>query len=453
MHKPKKRAVKIYANSVKAKLPGTVSLLFSSILGWGVAVLLGVAGIFSARFFDFPNLLAAQATIGMFGLVGGLSHSILIKKAGGKVLWKQGLFISLVWALSCIGGVTPLFYTLGSSLKMAVLAFYSFAIFGAIGGVATAFMMRAFFENASSRDIVPCVIIWSFSFGFATIASDAAGDWLQIFMPELVAWSIVFLAMAIIIGGGGGYSIVQFLKEEKDERQAFETSMIDSKSSPQDKKLFYIPFLLFAPFYLNDFSNIFITDWHLWILIDYTTVKLFPFLILLWLIRNKKMQLSELGITTQSVIPFLTVFLIASLASLFIGPNGYLILKKLPGYPPLGGIPKIGTPMWNWIDLTFGLLMVGIFEELVFRGYMHAFLTRFTKRPLIIIGISAVAFGLIHWSGGFHKIVITSAIGALFMILYLRTRSLPAIMLAHFTFDFINFTNIIPRSIFSFIYD
>ena len=259
--------------------------------------------------------------------------------------------------------------------------------------------------------------------------------------------------MAIIIGCGGGYSIVQFLKEEKDERQAFETSMIDSKSSSQDKKLFYIPFLIFAPFYLNDFSNIFITDWHLWILIDYTTVKFFPFLIFLWLIRNKKMQLSELGITTQPAIPFLTIFLIASLASLFIGPNGYLILNKLPGYPPLGGIPKIGTPMWNWIDLTFGLLMVGIFEELVFRGYMHAFLTRFTKRPLIIVGISAIAFGLIHWSGGFHKIVTTSAIGTLFMILYLRTRSLPAIMLAHFTFDFINFTNIIPRSIFSFIYD
>ncbi len=447
------RAVKIYANSVKAKLPGAVSLLFRSILGWGVAVLLGVVGIFSARFFDFPNLLAAQVTIGMFGLVGGLSHSILIRTAGGKVSWKQGLFISLVWALSCIGGATPLFYTLGSSLEMAVLAFYSFAIFGAIGGVATAFVMRALFENASSRDIVPCVIIWSFSFGFATIASDASGDWLQNFMPELVAWSIVFLTMALVIGGGGGYSIIQFLKEENDKKQAFETSIIDFESSPQDKKIFYIPFLLFAPFYLNDFSNIFITDWRLWILIDYTTVKLFPFLILLWLIHSKKMQLSELGITSQPVISFLTVFLIASLASLFIGPNGYLILNELPGYPQLGGIPKIGTPMWNWIDLTFGLLMVGIFEELVFRGYMHAFLTRFTKHPLIIIGLSSIAFGLIHWSGGFHKVIVSSVIGALFMILYLRTRSLPAIMLAHFTFDFINFTNIIPRSIFSFIYD
>jgi len=93
--------------------------------------------------------------------------------------------------------------------------------------------------------------------------------------------------------------------------------------------------------------------------------------------------------------------------------------------------------------------MVGIFEELVFRGYLYTFITRYTRRPWIIIGISAIVFGFIHWSGGLHNVILTAVAGAVFMLLYLQTRSLPAIMLAHFVVDFIEFANIIPKSIFS----
>ncbi|MBW1766859.1 MAG: CPBP family intramembrane metalloprotease, partial [Deltaproteobacteria bacterium] len=68
----------------------------------------------------------------------------------------------------------------------------------------------------------------------------------------------------------------------------------------------------------------------------------------------------------------------------------------------------------------------------------------------VIIGISALAFGFIHWSGGFHMVILTSVIGAVFMALYLRTHSLPAIMLAHFVVNFIDFADVIPKSIFRF---
>jgi membrane protease YdiL (CAAX protease family) len=444
----------MFEDNARVKAHNTVALLSRSVLGWTVAVLFGVAAAFSTQSFGFPNMLAAQATIGIFGLAGGFSHSLLIRAAGGKVSWKQGLFLSIVWALSCIGGATPMFFTLGTPLKMAVLAFYSFAIFGALGGVVTAFMIRSLFDNAPSRDVIPCVLIWSFTFGLAAIASDALGEVLQTFLPALIAWSIAFGAMALIIGGGGGYSIVHFLlREGRDGMRAFERSRIDYKAPSKEKNKSYILvlILLTIPFYLNDFSNIYITDWRLWISIDYTTVKLFPFLVVLWLIRSKRMKPSEFGLTAQPVISFVTVFLIGTLAATFIDQNGYLILNKFPGYPPLDGMPKIESPLWNWIDLTVGLLIVGMFEELIFRGYLHRFLTRYTQRPLIIIGISAVAFGFIHWSGGFHKVMVTSAVGAVFMLLYLRTRSLPAIMLSHFAVNFIDFANLIPKSIFRFL--
>jgi membrane protease YdiL (CAAX protease family) len=209
--------------------------------------------------------------------------------------------------------------------------------------------------------------------------------------------------------------------------------------------------LLASPFYLNDFANMYVKNWRWWLFIDYVGVKLFPFLVVLWLIQSKKMRASEFGLTTQTIPSFLVVFLVVALVGTIIDQNGYQIVAKLPGYSPLGGMPAITNPVWNWIDLTFGLFMVGIFEELIFRGYMHTFISRYTKSSFAIVVISAVAFGLIHWSLGLHDVLITSTIGAVFMIAYLRTRSLPALMFAHFAVNFIDFAGIIPKSIFTFI--
>ena len=182
--------------------------------------------------------------------------------------------------------------------------------------------------------------------------------------------------------------------------------------------------------------------------LDYAGVKLIPFLVALWLIYSKKMRASEFGLITQSMPSFLVVFLIVALVGTVIDQNGYQLIAKLPGYPPLGGMPEITNPVWNWVDLTLGLLMVGIFEELIFRGFMHTFIRRYTENSFAIVVISSVAFGLIHWSLGLHVVVITSTIGAVFMMAYLRTRSQPAIMFAHFAINFIDCADVIPKSIF-----
>jgi membrane protease YdiL (CAAX protease family) len=209
--------------------------------------------------------------------------------------------------------------------------------------------------------------------------------------------------------------------------------------------------LLVSPFYLNDFASIFIRDWRLWLLIDYVGVKLFPFAVALWLIRGRKMRPAEFGLTTQSVPSFFAVFLVVALVGTVIDQNGYRLIATLPGYAALGGMPEITSPVWNWVDLTLGLLAVGIFEELVFRGFMRTFISRYTENAFAIVAISSVAFGLAHWSQGLHAVLITSIIGAVFMMAYLRTRSLPAIMLAHFAINFIDYAGVIPKAIFKLI--
>jgi membrane protease YdiL (CAAX protease family) len=209
--------------------------------------------------------------------------------------------------------------------------------------------------------------------------------------------------------------------------------------------------LLAGPFYLNDFASIFVEDWRLWLFIDYAGVKLFPLVVMSWLIRGGKMRPEEFGLTPQGLPSFLAAFLAAATIGTVIDQNGYRLIEALPGYLPLGGMPAIESPAWNWIDLTLGLLAVGIFEELVFRGFMHTFISRYTNNAVAIVTVSSVAFGLIHWSLGLHAVLVSAVIGAVFMMVYLRTRSLPAIMLAHFAVNFIDFAGVVPESIFKLV--
>lgn len=219
-----------------------------------------------------------------------------------------------------------------------------------------------------------------------------------------------------------------------------------------ENRLYALVLLLLAgPFYLNDFASIFIKDWRLWLLIDYVGVKLFPLLVTLWLLRSKKIRPDQFGLTIQPAPSFLLTFLVVALVGTVLDQNGYALIAKLPGYSPLGGMPEIQSPAWNWVDLTLGLVVVGVVEELVFRGFMHTFIRRYTTNPVALVAISSVAFGLIHWCLGLHAVLMTALISAFFMMAYIKTRSLPAIMLAHFVVNFIDFAGVVPKSLFKLV--
>jgi membrane protease YdiL (CAAX protease family) len=180
-------------------------------------------------------------------------------------------------------------------------------------------------------------------------------------------------------------------------------------------------------------------------------VKLYPLLLVAWLIKSGKTKHYEVGLNSQPPLSFFIVFVVTTLIGTILDQNAYKLIAKIHRFPALGAMPLITNPFWNWVDLTFGLLMVAIVEELVFRGYMFAAIREHTSsKPLIVI-ISSLAFGLIHWSGGLHVVFVTSLIGAVFMIFYIKTHFLPSIMLSHFVVNFIDFSGVIPKSIFQFM--
>jgi membrane protease YdiL (CAAX protease family) len=206
--------------------------------------------------------------------------------------------------------------------------------------------------------------------------------------------------------------------------------------------------LLVLPFYINDFSSIFIQDWRWWLGIDYVLVKLVPLAGAAWLIRTGQFSCQELGFRPQRVMTFIPWTIGLTMVCTLIDQNVYTLTSGMPGYPPLGGMPAITSPFWNWIDLTLGLALVGLCEELVFRGYLHTIFRQMALSPGMIIVMSSTAFGLAHWCLGLPSVLITGLIGALLMIAYMRTGSLYAMMLAHFLVNFIDFSGVIPKSIF-----
>ncbi|MDF1593184.1 MAG: CPBP family intramembrane metalloprotease [Desulfobacterales bacterium] len=432
---------------------GLTVFFLRSVLGWLFAMLFGAAGLVAARLFNLAALPAALWTLGLFGLAGGAALARLLHSSSGQVHRYQYLRLAVIWALCAIGGAFPLFFTMGTRPEMAIRTFYSFAAFGAMGGALTAGMFRSIFRHYSKNDLLPSTLIWSLSFGLAAVTGDAAGEWLQGLLPSSLAWPIAIVMMTIIMGFGSGWSLLQFFKSDQGGWRALQMSTLDDASPGSGQKLRFpwVLIILCLPFYLNDLSNIFIKDWRWWLFIDYASVKLFPFLVILYLIRKNILRLNNIiGPWRPSVVSFLPVVVVAALTVLFIEQNGPLHLKKLFPNNPLGSIPEISKPLWKWIDLSTGLLMVGIFEEVVFRGHLLMFLRQYTCRPTVFILFSAVTFGLIHWSGGLHQIILASAAGAVFMLLYLRTYSLPAVIMSHFIVNFVNLAGVIPPSLFSF---
>ncbi|OGR33086.1 MAG: hypothetical protein A2091_02690 [Desulfuromonadales bacterium GWD2_61_12] len=219
----------------------------------------------------------------------------------------------------------------------------------------------------------------------------------------------------------------------------------------QNRFYLLVLLMLAGPFFLNDFANIFVKGWQLWLSIDYLFTKLLPGMVIIFLLLRRRLELVDFGLLPQTVPTLLVGFVVASSIAIFIDQNAYTMIADFPGYRPIGGIPVITNTFWQWFDLTIGLLLVGLFEELVFRGYMFTVISRYTRNPCVIVGISAVVFGLIHWSLGLHAVLITTLIGAVFMMAYLWTRSLPAIMLAHFLVNFIDFAGVVPKSLFRLI--
>ncbi len=98
--------------------------------------------------------------------------------------------------------------------------------------------------------------------------------------------------------------------------------------------------------------------------------------------------------------------------------------------------PPIDSKWLNAFDLSLGLALTAVVEELGFRRIgLLALPGSFVQR----LWASSLLFGLIHWGQGYGHVAIATLVGLAFGYVYARTGSLVLVILAHYAVDLILF--------------
>jgi hypothetical protein len=114
------------------------------------------------------------------------------------------------------------------------------------------------------------------------------------------------------------------------------------------------------------------------------------------------------------------------------------------------GAAAIGYLTWQpkWVALfavwaPVNLFFVCLSEEAVFRGFIQRELSAALRGSAggnaIAIVVSSGLFGLAHFGGGVSYVVLATAAGLGYAIVYQRTRSIEMAMLAHFALNTVHF--------------
>ncbi|WP_031484820.1 CPBP family intramembrane glutamic endopeptidase [Maridesulfovibrio frigidus] len=199
-------------------------------------------------------------------------------------------------------------------------------------------------------------------------------------------------------------------------------------------------FILAAlPFYLNDFSNIFVKDEVTWITLDYS-LKLIPLAFLLCMIKAGNLSFKDLGITTLSPKRFAFWTFSITALGLCLDEPGFSIWGKILPSINLGSIPIGQDSPYFLLDMTVGLALVAIAEEVIFRGLAFTALKEKGYSPSTVFIISGITFGLIHWSAGPVAIVATAITGSGLMVCMWKTRSILPTIVAHYIINYLSFS-------------
>jgi|SaaInlStandDraft_2_1057019.scaffolds.fasta_scaffold24648_1 uncharacterized protein len=110
-------------------------------------------------------------------------------------------------------------------------------------------------------------------------------------------------------------------------------------------------------------------------------------------------------------------------------------LKELIPGTELFTYPDLDLGAVYWLDVTFGLALVALSEELAFRTVAKRVIGAFSENQVWLVVVSSVVFGIIHWSNGVPNIIDSAVVGAVLMVFYLRSGSILGPVAAHYLID------------------
>ena len=166
-------------------------------------------------------------------------------------------------------------------------------------------------------------------------------------------------------------------------------------------------------------------------------IQWFIFLLIFGTTFRENTGLAGLGFKRIRLVDFFWAFAFLAASNLIL--SGLALLLAELGMPMLGEIKFLipqdttGRIVWFFLSLT-----AGICEETAFRGYLMTRLRLiggFQNWVLPTI-ISAVVFGACHAYQGIPGLIIISVYGALFSLMFIYTRTIWPVIIAHFFQDF-----------------
>lgn len=173
-------------------------------------------------------------------------------------------------------------------------------------------------------------------------------------------------------------------------------------------------------------------------------------LIVLYVVGSSIMgSISDLAVTMFHA--FLSVLLIAWCSKNKLSEDVGLCKPKIHARPMLFYVPLLfiaSSSLWSGIEIKYGateaalyvisMLFVGILEEVIFRGFLFSAMAKDSIKSAVIV--SSVTFGIGHiinlLSGAelistLCQIVCATAIGFLFVIVFIKTKSILPCIVAH----------------------
>ncbi|MBL8672917.1 MAG: CPBP family intramembrane metalloprotease [Alphaproteobacteria bacterium] len=101
-------------------------------------------------------------------------------------------------------------------------------------------------------------------------------------------------------------------------------------------------------------------------------------------------------------------------------------------FPYAFGWLKIDQPFLRLVDLSFGLILVAISEELVCRQLARTYLLPLLKTEWATALVAAVVFGLMHWGTGIGIVVVATIMGLVFWWTWRESGSLVVPIIGHY---------------------
>jgi membrane protease YdiL (CAAX protease family) len=113
----------------------------------------------------------------------------------------------------------------------------------------------------------------------------------------------------------------------------------------------------------------------------------------------------------------------------------YPLLRDNLQFFEFSRFPKITDSELGAVDLSFGLFLVALSEELAFRRFLFALLERWGADKMTVILTSSVAFAFIHLTSGISVALNAFFYGVLFGLAFWITRRLSICVGCHYLAD------------------